>query len=352
MDSLEGLNAQQRAVLALLLRQGKSYDEIAAMLHSDPAAIRRRAQGAVGALAPADAGVPEDRRNEVADYLLGQQTASQRAATREYLEGSAAGRGWARAASGALAQVGGAEKLPDVPAEPEEVAEAFGALQARISRQEEVQRSAKRGNALMSAGLGLLLAIVIIVVVALISSGGDDNSGADNAAATTTPPAATTSTPPAATTPTGDATSTTPSATDPNGNPQILAQGVLQPPSGSGSKASGQVAIVLFPNSRRYRLALTAKGVPPSSASGSAYGVWFYTDKRNKVFLGFPDKKVGPNGQLDTVADLSPDTPNFREVLLTSETAQTPKTPGAVILRARLVTARPASSAGGATTTP
>jgi hypothetical protein len=344
MDSLEGLNAQQRAVLALLLRQGKSYDEIASMLHSDAAAIRRRAQGAVGALAPADADVSDDRRNEIADYLLGQQTASQRAATREYLEGSAAGRGWARAASGALAPVGGAEKLPDVPAEPQEVAEAFDALDARTARQEEVQRSAKRGNALISAGLGLLLAIVIIVVVALVSSGGDDNSGTDNAAATT-------STPPAATSTTGDATSTTPSSSDPNANPQILAQGVLQPPAGSGSKASGQVAIVLFPNSRRYRLALTAKGVPPSSASGSAYGVWFYTDKSNKVFLGFPDKKVGPNGQLDTVADLSPDTPNFREVLLTSETAQTPKTPGAVVLRARLVTARPASSAGGATTT-
>jgi hypothetical protein len=345
MDSLEGLNAQQRAVLALLLRQGKSYDEIAAMLHSDATAIRRRAQDAVGALAPDDAGVSADRRNEVADYLLGQQTASQRAATREYLEGSAAGRGWARAASSALAPVGGAEKLPDVPAEPKEVAEAFDALDARTARQEEVQRSAKRGNALLSAGLGLLLAIVIIVVVALVSSGGDDNSGTDNAAATTTtPPAATTTT-------TGDATSTTPSSSDPNANPQILAQGVLQPPAGSGSKASGQVAIVLFPNSRRYRLALTAKGVPPSSASGSAYGVWFYTDKRNAVFLGFPDKKVGPNGQLDTVADLSPDTPNFREVLLTSETAQTPKTPGNVVLRARLVTAQPASSAGGATTT-
>jgi Mg/Co/Ni transporter MgtE len=193
MGSLESLNAQQRAVVQLLLRQGKSYDEIAALLHSDAAAIRRRAHGAVGALAPDDADVPADRRNEIADYLLGQQTASQRAATREYLEGSAAGRGWARAAAGALASVGGAEKLPDVPAEPQEVAEAFDALDARTARQEEVKRSAKRGNALISAGLGLVLAIVIIVVVALISSGGDDNSGTDNAAATTTtPPAATT----------------------------------------------------------------------------------------------------------------------------------------------------------------
>jgi hypothetical protein len=340
MGSLDSLNAQQTAVLQLLLRQGKSYDEIAAMLHSDAAAIRRRAQGAVTALTLDDPDVSADRRNEIADYLLGQQTASQRAATREYLEGSAAGRSWARAASGALAPVGGAEKLPDVPAEPQEVAEAFGALEARTARQEEVKRSAKRGNALISAGLGLVLAIVIIVVVALISSGGDDG-GTGSAAATTPAVTATATTDaPARTTGSGDA----------DANPQILAQGALRPVAG-GSRASGQVAIVLFPNSRRYRLALTAKGVPPSEASGSAYGVWFYSDKRNALFLGFPNKKVGPNGRLDTVADLSPDTPNFREVLLTSETSQTPKTPGTVVMRARLVIA-PAASGGGSSTTP
>ena len=90
MGSVDSLNAQQRAVLHLLLRQGKSYDEIAGMLHSDATAIRRRAQGAVAAVAPDDADVSADRRAEIADYLLGQQTASQRAATREYLEGSPA----------------------------------------------------------------------------------------------------------------------------------------------------------------------------------------------------------------------------------------------------------------------
>jgi Sigma-70, region 4 len=344
MASIDSLSAQQRAVLQLLLRQGKSYDEIAALLHTDAAAIRRRAQGAVAALAPDDADVSPDRRNEIADYLLGQQTASQRAATREYLEGSAAGRAWARAASGALSPVGGAEKLPDVPAEREEVAEAFGALQARAARQDEVQRAAKRGSALLSAGLGLVLAIVIIVVVALVSSGGDDNAGAGQNAATTPAATSTTST-------TGTGTTPAAAADDPNGNPQILAQGTLRPPEGSGSTASGQVAIVLFPNSRRYRLALTAKGIPPSSSSGSAYGVWFYTNKRTALFLGFPDKKVGANGRLDTVADLSPDTPNFREVLLTSERSNAPKTPGAVVLRAKLVIAQPGAAGGQATPT-
>lgn len=341
MGSTESLNDGQRAVLQLLLRQGKSYDDIAGLLHSDAGAIRRRAHGAVEALAPDGADVDPDLRNEIADYLLGQQTASQRAATREYLEASAAGRAWARAVAGALAPLAGEGKLPDIPAEREEVAEAFDALEARTARQEEVQRAAKRGNALISAGLGVVLALVIIAVVYFASSGGDDNKSPDSAVSTTPP----TTTTPGATTTTGG------TATEP-GDAQILAQGTLRAPRGSGSRATGQVAIVRFPSRNRYRLALTAKNLPPSSASGSAYGVWFYTSADSAQFLGFPDKVVGSNGRLDTVADLSPDTPNYKEVLLTSERTDAPKKPGAVVMRARLVVATPASPQGGATTPP
>ncbi|HTN22523.1 MAG TPA: hypothetical protein VL120_00930 [Solirubrobacteraceae bacterium] len=339
MGSIESLNDGQRAVLQLLLRRGKSYDEIAALLKSDAAAIRSRAHGAVDALGPEGADVGADRRNEIADYLLGQQTASQRAATREYLEASAPGRSWARAASGALATLAGSEadKLPEVPAEREEVAEAFGALEARTARQEEVQRAAKRGGWLLSAGLGLALAIVIIAIVAIAKSGGDDNKGSGSAVATTS---------------TSTSTSTSPTATTPN--PEILAQGVLRPPDGSGSTASGQVAIVRFPENNRYRLALTAKGIPPSSSSGSAYGVWFYTSPGNALFLGFPDKVVKADGRLDTVADLSPDTPNYKEVLLTSERSNAPTKPGTIVLRAGLVIdgSGGSSGSGGSATTP
>jgi hypothetical protein len=345
MAPFESLNDGQRAVLQLLLRRGKSFDEIAGLLHSDGAAIRSRAHAAAGALGPDNVDVPPDRRDEIADYLLGQQTASQRAATREYLEASPAGRSWARAVSAALAPVAGADKLPDVPAEREEVAEAFGALEARAARQAEVQRAAKRGSWIISAGLGVVVALVVIGVIALVKSGGDGN-GSDNAVATT-------STTGTGTTPgTGTGTTASP-ATD----PQILAEGALRPPDGSGSTASGQVAIVRFPENNRYRLALTAKGIPPSSSSGSAYAVWFYSSPSNALFLGFPDKVVGANGRLDTVADLSPDTPNYKDVLLTSERSNKPTKPGTVVLRARLVIAGSGSGSGGSggggsTTTP
>ena len=89
MASLDSLSDGQRAVLQLLLRQNKSYDDLASLLKTDVDAVRARARGAVAAIGPDPAGIDEDRRDEIADYLLGQQSASRRAATREYLEGSA-----------------------------------------------------------------------------------------------------------------------------------------------------------------------------------------------------------------------------------------------------------------------
>ena len=314
MGSLESLNEGQRAVLQLLLGKGKSYDEIARLLHSDPGAVRRRAQGAVDVLGPDGSDVPDDRRSEIADYLLGQQTASQRAATREYLEGSAAGRGWARAAMTGLAPFAADDALPDIPAEREEVAEAFDALDRRTARREEVQRSSQLGGRLIAAGLGVVLAIIIILVVSL-TGGGDSGTSASSS-----------------TTPTSTGTITTL-----GGDARMAFDGSLRPPAGSDSTSRGQVAIVVFPQSKRIRLALAATNLPPSSSRGSAYGVWFYTSAQQAQFLGFPNKPVGADGKLQTVADLSPDTPKYREVLLTRETSQAPRRPGTVVLRARLV---------------
>jgi hypothetical protein len=326
MGSLESLNEGQRAVLQLLLGKGKSYDEIARLLHSDSGAVRRRAQGAVSVLGPDSSDVPTDRRSEIADYLLGQQTASQRAATREYLEGSAAGRSWARSAMAGLAPFAADDALPDIPAEREEVAEAFDALDHRTARREEVQRSSQLGGRLIAAGLGVVLAIIIILVVSL--SGGDDSG-----------------TPASSTTPTSTGTTTTL-----GGDANVFLEGTLRPPEGSDSPSRGQVALVVFRETKRYRLALAATKLPPSSTQGSAYGVWFYNSPKDFQFLGFPNKVVGADGKLQTVADLSPDTPGYREVLLTRETDRSPQRPGTLVLRARL--APPPKESNGTQTTP
>ncbi len=333
MASLDSLSDGQRAVLQLLLRQNKSYDDLASLLKTDLDAVRARARGAVSALGPEPAGIDEDRRNEIADYLLGQQSASRRAATREYLEGSGPGRAWARGVAGALSPLANGE-LPDIPAEREEVAEAFDALDARAARQLEVKKSSQLGGRLIAAGIGVVLAIAIILALSL---GDDEEPGS---AATTTPGTSTSAL--QATTPTGDTF-------------VILAQAVLRPPSGGESTAKGDVAIVRFTDNEQYRLALQAEGLPPSSARGSAYGVWLYTSKDEKQFLGFPNTRVGADGKLKTVSDLAPDTPTYAEVLLTRETRDEPDAPGTIILRGKMVTATPAqgtTTTGGTTAPP
>lgn len=323
MASLDSLSDGQRAVLQLLLRQDKSYEDLARLLKTDVDAVRTRARGAVGALGPEPAGIDADRRDEIADYLLGQQSASRRAATREYLEGSAAGRSWARGVATALSPL--ASELPDIPAEREEVAQAFDALDRRAARQLEASKSSQLGGRLIAAGIGIVLAIAIILALSLT---GDDEPDAT----ATTPSTVTTQ----ATTPTGDVF-------------EVKAQATLRPPEGSEAPARGEVAIVHFPDNDQFRLALQATGLPPSSTRGSAYGVWLYSSPTEKQFLGFPDTVVGADGKLETVSDLSPDTPAYEEVLLTRETAEEPDQPGTIILRGRLITAAP--PAGSATTT-
>ena len=315
MATLDDLNDGQRAVLKLLLRQGKSYEEIATLLKSEPASIRTRARDAVAALGPDAADIGHERRDEISDYLLGQQTASQRVATRDYLHSSRDGRSWARAAAAALAPIG-ADALPEIPAEREEVAQAFDALDRRTARQEEVKRSSNLGTKLLVAGLGVLLGLVVVVLL----FGGDDDP---EPAATSTTPTSTTAG--VQTTPTGDKF-------------QVIAQGTLAPPKGVESGAKGQVAIVRFPDNNQFRFALQATGLP-RSGSKSAYGVWLYTSDDKKQFLGFPNTRVGKDGKLQTVSDLPPETPNYGAVLLTRETAEEPKQPGPVVLLARMVTA-------------
>ncbi len=326
MASLDTLTDGQRAILQLLLRQGKSYDDLATLLKSDLDAVRSRARGAVAAVAGDASEVDDGHRDEIADYMLGQQSASRRAATREYLEGSAAGRAWARSVAGALSPLANGE-LPEIPAEREEVAEAFDALDARAARAVEVQTSSQLGGRLIAAGIGVVLAIAIILALSL---GGGDDPGSESAATSTSTAPDT-----QATTPTGDVF-------------EVKAQGNLSPPDDSGSSAKADVAIVHFPDNDQYRLAFQATGLPPSSTRGSSYGVWLYTSPSEKEFLGFPDTLVGSDGKLETVSDLTPDTPLYKEVLLTRETAENPKTPGTIILRGKMITAT-AQPAGGTT---
>jgi hypothetical protein len=324
MASLDDLNDLQRATLQLLLKQGKSYDEIAALLKSSSSAVQSRAHEAVGALGPATPDIGEDRRREIADYLLGQQSASRRAATREYLEDSAYARSWARAVAGPLRPLAKDGLLPEIPAEPAEVDKAFEALDKRTARQEEVQRSSQLGTKIIFAALGLLIAIVLIIVLGVFD--GDD--GAKPRTQTVTRTAKTT----------------------PTENPSVVLQGTLAPPRGSDSKASGETAIVEYKKANQFKLLIAAKDMQ-AAPQGSAYAVWLYTSPAQLLFIGFPKGTVNDKGTLEVVADLAPQTPTFKEVLVTRERVESPTTPGKIVLRGELALP-PQPQAPTTTTTP
>ena len=110
---LEPLAPDQRAVVSLVLQQGRSYDEIASMLGIAPDAVRARAHAGLAALAPAN-GLPPEITGPIADYLLGQQPPRDAEATRGLLAESAPARGWAAGVADQLAAVA-PNPLPEVP---------------------------------------------------------------------------------------------------------------------------------------------------------------------------------------------------------------------------------------------
>ena len=92
MSGLETLPPDQRAVLQLILKQGRGYADLAGLLKIDPDAVRARAHAGLDALVPADTGrgLPPERRGQVADYVLGQLDGEDAASTRRHLADSAA----------------------------------------------------------------------------------------------------------------------------------------------------------------------------------------------------------------------------------------------------------------------
>src|SRR5919206_4084057 len=115
MSGIEELPAEERAVLQLALRQDRPFRDLAGLLDIDEAEMRRRAHAALEALGPEEADdLDAGRREQIGDWLLGQQTDDDRAETERFLAGSAAGRGWARVVADQLRGLG-AQRLPEIP---------------------------------------------------------------------------------------------------------------------------------------------------------------------------------------------------------------------------------------------
>jgi hypothetical protein len=367
MSGIKELSVDQMAVLALVLRQGRPFGELAGMLDMDEGEMRRRAHEALDALGPDDAaGLPADRRAEVSDYLLGQQSDEERAQTHRFLEGSAPGRAWARVVSDQLADLS-SEPLPPIPdgtgaAEPasaqtadgsaattaapapvaaaavsppsaaaaaeaaasapapeapppeeDGASAAFGADPGRGGRF-GAPRSSRLGGALLLGGLALVAIAVALFFV--LRSGGDSGGGKSTPAAST-------------------------SATQPQA--QVEAQVNLVPP--SNRKSLKALGVVLVQKSQgQDQIVAAVQGLPKPSKGG--YGIWLYSGPGKAQWLGFFASQDS-QGRLLARGQLKASIANYREVLVTRELKGNPARPGPIFLSGPIQSASNSSTTGG-----
>jgi hypothetical protein len=320
MSRLEALPADQRSVLQLLLRQGKGYDDLSGLLRLDVSEVRSRAYDALDTLGPGAGGLSAERRHEIADWLLGQQDPDEAAATRAFVDGSAAGRVWAHGVARELEPLAGA-RLPDLPAEsahtdapaapppPTESASTPFAMAPTAA-----PRVSRRGGALLIGGV--LAAIAVAVVLILVLTGGDDKK----ADSTATQAANTTST---------------------AAQPQVRAQINLTPPKdGPAKKALAIVQIVDV--SGQSAINAVSQGLPTSNKK-AAYGIWVYSSPSQAELVGGFDKQ-DDKGHLVFQGALPKDLnlASYKEILVTLETSGSPTKPGTIYLRGAIQ-----SAAGG-----
>jgi hypothetical protein len=326
MSRLDELPPDQRAALSLLLRQRKSYAELAGLLGISERAVHDRAHAALAVLAPREArGLTPERREEIGDYLLGQQAGvAERLATRTYLGSSASAHAWARALADELAPLEGAT-LAEIPPMAVSAAASSGRLVADRSTPPQPQEagaptpptsmplpSSRLGGALI---LAVILAAVIVAVVLLSGGGGSHaNTSASSASSASTSTGTT-------------GTSSTAGGSSTAATPKVDQRLTLRPTNARSTSVAG-VDVIAEGSKRAFYI--EAQHLPPSR--GFFYAIWLYNSPSSFLPLS-KSPPVGSNKRLAGGALLPTNAASYHEMLLTRETNDRPKHPGRVILR-------------------
>jgi Sigma-70, region 4 len=316
MTTLDSLPADQRAVLSLLLRQGRTYEDIGATLRISEAALRERAHGALATLGP-DTGLSARRRAEIGDWLLLQGPDDERAETEGFLVRSDAGRAWAAAVADALRPIGGDEvpRVPGVLDEEDEQDEASaaaeptaGVAEASATAAADEPAPAAAGPRVSRRGGAIVLAVAVLAIaggaIALLS-GGDDNQSADRAAST----------------------STTKARTDPS----VVAQVNLKPPSDAPAPSALGILQVIKQDQQQAIL-VRAQNLPKLPDKNTGYGVWLSSSPDKRIWLGYGNYDAAKR-QFVATGVVATDVTAYGEVFITRETGEGPKEPGTVYLR-------------------
>jgi hypothetical protein len=287
MATFDQLSPEQRAIVELVLRQGKTYAELAEMLNLPEPRVRELARDALVELAPVSVrGVEEDWRGQLADYVLGQQAGPEATATKGHLRRSEAARSWARSLLDSLEQFYENGSVPSIPdgergraaRRPQAAAAApargdDGRTRPALNATDPVTRRRLLAGA---AALALVLLALLVWPVGLLTGDDEDTSSAD-----TTEPAA-------------------------------------QGTGGQGQAADGGpagIAIVVEQDGKKQLLVQAARLAPSGQSEG--YYVWLYNGQGDAKSLG--GQVTDEQGNYQAIGDLPADFRNFRSIDVTRQ---------------------------------
>jgi hypothetical protein len=185
LATFDQLSDEQRAIVELVLKQGKSYDELSDMLGLPETRVRELARDALVDLAPITArGVEEDWRGQLADYVLGQQAGPEATATRGHLRRSEAARSWTRSLLDALEQLYPNGNVPAIPdgERGRRGAAAPAPAGAGSSMLSSPGAAIGRRRLLAAAGVLVLILVVVLVWPVGVLTGGDDEEPSEASA--------------------------------------------------------------------------------------------------------------------------------------------------------------------------
>lgn len=177
MATFDQLSPEQRAIVELVLRQGKTYNELADMLNLPEGRVRELARDALVELAPVSVrGVEEDWRAQLADYVLGQQSGPEATATKGHLRRSEAARSWARSLLDSLEQFYENGAVPAIP-EGERRSKRQEPAEKRTAPALAAPSDPVMRRRLLAGAGGLLLVLLIVFVWPVGVLTGDDDEG-------------------------------------------------------------------------------------------------------------------------------------------------------------------------------
>jgi hypothetical protein len=285
MATFDQLSDEQRAIVELVLQQGKSYDELSELLGMPEGRVRELARAALVDLAPISArGVDEDSRGQLADYVLGQQAGPEATATRGHLRRSEAARSWSRSLFDSLEQLYRNSDLPVIPQGERErgAKRPVGAIPpgATDTASATAGEAVQRRRILAAAGMVALLAIGILVWPGGLLNGGDEDEGRASSSS--------------------------------GGSEQEGRQD-------AGISAQTQGQAVIAEQGGKTQIIVTATGLKPSTGR-TGYQVWLYNSPEDRRSLGAT--VTDEQGNLQSGTQLPAGYRRFRFIDVTSVTVQ------------------------------